>query len=338
TRTAKNEDKMRINELTIKQLPHPETGQNRYRDDGLPGFGVIVGKRAKTFFVMHGKDRRVQSIGRWPAMSVKEARLEASALISDPPPKKPQISLEEARDTFLDDCRRRLRPSTAERYYYGLKDIDLADTKIADPTTVKCLKAFYNWCIEHELLDRNPFARRKIKFRTRDRLLTDDEIAAIWAVDQRPFSDIAKLLILTGQRRNQIWRFDPAWVHGEELTFPASIMKSARPHTIPVTGFGEYLPALPFSFNSWSKSKRRLDKTCGVADWVLHDLRRYFSSTMARLGVPLHVTEQLIDHRSQVSGVAAIYNRYNFLKEMREALAAYETHIFGLVAEKHTSS
>lgn len=126
-------------------------------------------------------------------------------------------------------------------------------------------------------------------------------------------------------------------MHGEELTFPASIMKSARPHTIPVTGFGEYLPALPFSFNSWSKSKRRLDKTCGVADWVLHDLRRYFSSTMARLGVPLHVTEQLIDHRSQVSGVAAIYNRYNFLKEMREALAAYETHIFGLVAEKQTS-
>lgn len=202
TRTAKNEDKMRINELTIKQLPHPETGQKRYRDDGLPGFGVIVGKRAKTFFVMHGKDRRVQSIGRWPAMSVKDARLEASALISDPLPKKPQISLEEARDTFLDDCRRRLRPSTAERYYYGLKDIDLKDTKISDPTTVKCLKAFYNWCIEHELLDHNPFARRRVKFETRDRLLSDDEIAAIWAVDQRPFSDIAKLLVLTGQRRN----------------------------------------------------------------------------------------------------------------------------------------
>ena len=324
---------MRINELTIKQLPHPETGQKKYRDDGLPGFGVIVGKRAKTFFVMHGKDRRVQSIGKWPAMSVREARLEASLLISNPTPKKQQISLEDARDAFLDDCRRRLRPATAERYYYGLKSIDLADTKISDPTTIKCLKAFYNWCIDHELLDRNPFARRKVKFEARDRLLSDDEISAIWAVDQRPFSDIVKLLILTGQRRNQIWRFDPGWIEGDELTFPASIMKSSRQHTIPVSGYGKLLPSSPFSFNSWSKSKRRLDRACGVTDWVLHDFRRYFSSTMARLGVPLHVTEQLIDHRSQVSGVAAIYNRYDYLKEMREALAAYENHIFGMVAD-----
>ena len=324
---------MRINELTIKQLPHPASGQKKYRDDGLPGFGVVVGKRTKTFFVMFGKDRRVQSIGKWPDMTVKEARLEASAIMSDPAPKKRNTSLDEARDAFLADCRRRLRPTTAERYYYGLKDIDLTDTSISEPTTVKCLKAFYNWCIEHEILDRNPFAHRKVKFVARDRLLSDEEIAAIWAVDQRPFSDIVKLLILTGQRRNQIWKLDPSWVDGDELTFPASVMKSARSHTIPLTGYRDYLPERPFSFNSWSKSKRRLDKACGVSDWVLHDFRRYFSSTMARLGVPLHVTEQLIDHRSQLSGVAAIYNRYDYLKEMKEALETYEAHIFALVAD-----
>jgi len=54
---------------------------------------------------------------------------------------------------------------------------------------------------------------------------------------------------------------------------------------------------------------------------------------MARLGAPLHITEQLIDHRSQLSGVAAIYNRYDYLKEVREALEMYEAHVFGVVVQ-----
>ena len=121
------------------------------------------------------------------------------------------------------------------------------------------------------------------------------------------------------------------WVNGGVLSFPATIMKSGRPHSIPLTGYGQYLPEQSFAFNSWSKSKVRFDKACGVTDWVLHDFRRYFSSTMARLGVPLHITEQIIDHRSQLTGVAAIYNRYDYLAEMKDALERYEAHIFGVV-------
>ena len=48
---------------------------------------------------------------------------------------------------------------------------------------------------------------------------------------------------------------------------------------------------------------------------------------MARLGVPLHITEHIIDHRGQLSGVAGIYNRYSYFSEMREALLLYETHL-----------
>ncbi|WP_317056562.1 tyrosine-type recombinase/integrase [Roseovarius rhodophyticola] len=236
------------------------------------------------------------------------------------------------RDRFLADCHSRLRPATAERYQYALKGIadtklDQLSTDIADPNQIKALKALFNWCIDRGYYDRNPFIRRKVIFNVRDRLLTDEEVAAIWNVEQAPYSDIVRLLILTGQRRNQIWRYDPAWIEVDTITFPSSVMKSKRPHTLPITGFGHHLPDKPFSFNSWSKSKARLDRRSGVKDWVLHDCRRYFSSTMARLGVPLHVTEEIIDHRSQVSGVAAIYNRYTFLDEMREALTKYESHI-----------
>lgn len=232
----------------------------------------------------------------------------------------------------------RLRPPTVERYYYALKGIedvklDKLSTNISDPNQIKALKALFNWCIDHGFHDRNPFIRRKVVFGVRDRLLTDNEVAAIWHTDQRPYSDIVKLLIFTGQRRNQIWRFDPTWIDGDVLTFPSEVMKSKRPHSIPITGFRELLPTTPFSFNGWSKSKVRLDRRSGVSDWVLHDIRRYFSSTMAQLGVPLHVTEQIIDHRSQISGVAAIYNRYTFLDEMRQALRAYEAHLARVTAE-----
>lgn len=325
-----------LTEITIRKLPNPATGSAKHLDPSLPGFGIRCTSRSKSFFVMYGKERRVKTLGKWPSLSLKDARHAAKRLLVSPPVVVHNPDFHELRERFLADCRERLRPSTVARYYFSLKDLpdtklDKVNTDIDEPNQIKALKVFFNWCIDHGFTDRNPFIRRKVRFAVRDRLLSDDEIAAIWKVDQRPYSDIVKLLILTGQRRNQIWRYQPEWREGDELIFPASIMKSNRSHTIPITNFGQYLPNQPFSFNGWSKSKLRLDKSCEVTDWVLHDLRRYFSSTMARLGIPLHVTEQLIDHRSQLSGVAAIYNRYDYLKEMREALTAYEDYLAKIV-------
>ena|SRR5271166_3854720 len=83
-------------------------------------------------------------------------------------------------------------------------------------------------------------------------------------------------------------------------------------------------------FNSWSTEKAALDRRLGgtVEPWRLHDLRRYFSSTMARLGVRLEVTERLLNHVSGTqSGIAAIYNRHSYEKEMREAIEKYQDYI-----------
>ena len=109
-------------------------------------------------------------------------------------------------------------------------------------------------------------------------------------------------------------------------------MKSKRVHTVPATPNVLDLLRQLEPFNGWSKGKVRIDRETNVANWVLHDLRRYFSTTMAKIGTPLHITEQIIDHRSQITGVAAIYNRYSFLDEMREAVSTYEAHIAKIVA------
>ena len=321
-----------LTELTIRKLPNPESGSERHADPSLPGFGVRCTARSKSFYVMYGENRTIKTLGKFPDLSLKDARTAARQLLAAPPKVRVTPSFGEVRERFLDDCRERIRPSTTDRYYYSLKDLpdvslDKFPTDIDEPNQLKALKVLFNWCIDHGHYDRNPFIRRKVKFAERDRLLTDEEIAAIWSVEQPPYSDIVKLLILTGQRRNQIWKFEPSWIKGDLLTFPASVMKSKRPHVIPLTGYRRYLPDKPFAFNSWSKSKLKLDAASGVTDWVLHDIRRYFSSTMAKLGVPLHVTEHVIDHRSQVSGVAAIYNRYDFLSEITDAMLELEVYL-----------
>lgn len=326
---------MRLTDIAIRQLPFAEKGQIRVRDNLLPGFGVTVGTNTKTFFVMYGPERKLKTLGKWPSVSLRDARSQARLILATPKPPSRSVTFSEARTAFLADCSLRLRKSTVDRYHFALKDVrakslDSINPNTTDPNQLKALKAMYNWCIDRGLADKNPFIRRKVVFNVRERLLTHEEIATIWAYDNKPYSDIVKLLILTGQRRNQIWRYQSEWNDGEIITFPSTIMKNKAPHTIPVTGYGDYLPTEPFSFNSWSKSKARMDRITGISDYVLHDFRRYFSTTMAMIGVPLHITEHILDHRSQVTGVAAVYNRYSFLPEMREAILKYEAHIGNL--------
>jgi hypothetical protein len=53
---------------------------------------------------------------------------------------------------------------------------------------------------------------------------------------------------------------------------------------------------------------------------------------MARMGFPIHVIEAVLNHRSgAISGVAAVYNRFNYLPEKRHALEAWAAHVTGLV-------
>ena len=237
------------------------------------------------------------------------------------------MSFSEAREAFLADCAQRLRQSTVDRYSYALKDItatglDKVSLEVTDATRLKSLKVFYNWCIDHGLTDANPFARRKVIYGQRDRVLTDEEVAAIWQHDHKPYSDIVKMLLLTGQRRAQFADFQRDWIKDETIVFPSSVMKAGKEHIIPLLPAWEpYLPTA--SSNSWTRNKTRMDEDTQVSGYVIHDLRRFFSTSCARIGVPLHITELILDHRTQLTGVAAIYNRYSYLDEMRDALRHY---------------
>jgi integrase len=81
-------------------------------------------------------------------------------------------------------------------------------------------------------------------------------------------------------------------------------------------------------FNGWSKSKAVLDKASGVKGWTLHDLRRTFASNLAKLRVPIEVREKLLNHQSgSFAGVAGIYDRYDYMTEMRDAISLWEQRL-----------
>jgi integrase len=85
-------------------------------------------------------------------------------------------------------------------------------------------------------------------------------------------------------------------------------------------------------FQAFSRAKRELDALCGVTGWRLHDLRRTCVSGMAGLGVAPHVADKILNHQSgTISGVAAVYQRHQFLAERKEALERWGAHIANIV-------
>lgn len=324
---------MKLTDLAIRSLPLPEKGQRTYWDKG---FGIRVSQGgSKTFIVKVGG--KWLTIGKYPRISLKDARKQALSLKVAPSPKTRLESTTEAVRAYLEDCQTRLRHNTYreyERHLLKAPDVPLSQLKrdqidLSSPERVKTWKVFFNWCIRNELTDKNPFAYIPVKYGQRSRVLTNDELRDLWHYTWPPYSDYLKLLILTGQRRGQFNTFE---IRDDTLYFPAEIMKGKVEHTIPATPYVLELCDRLEPFNGWSKAKKRADLHTGVTGWTLHDCRRTFSTNCAALGIPLHVTERILAHSSgSISGVAAIYNRHTYMQEMRQALETHEKYIHSVI-------
>lgn len=330
--------RQKLTDIAIQKLRHPESGDVKYWDEVLPGFGVRLTARAKSFFVVRGRARKLTTIGRYPDISLQDARREAKRLLVHSDIPKATNHLPDAVLAFLNEVKDTVRPKTLDQYTYYLKSApaialtDLTKHHLRNPTPhqVAAWKVFCNWCVRNQLLERNPFANVHVEYGQRSRVLTDEEVATIMAYDAPPFSHILKLCLLTGQRKGEVTQFCPEWIEGDTITIPAAVAKNGHEHTIPFNLLtAKYLKEYQHqSFNGFSKAKARFDAAHPWPHWVLHDTRRTFATIHARLGTPVTVVEAMLNHRSgTVSGVAAIYIRHNFLQEARTAALKYEQFI-----------
>ncbi|GMN12558.1 MAG: tyrosine-type recombinase/integrase [Qipengyuania citrea] len=224
------------------------------------------------------------------------------------------------------------------------------------------LSSFYGWALPRlDALPGNPCrdAGRPPAPKARDRVLNDTELGILWNLldeEPAPFGPAIKLLILTGQRRGEVFEADRSEFDLEEKlwTIPANRAKNGVAHLVPLSDEAakivesqtakddseKLFPARGNGANGasgFSKTMSRLRPALEeaiaqpVPRWTLHDLRRTLATGLQRLGVRLEVTEAVLNHVSgSRAGIVGVYQRHDYFSEKREALDAWAEEVLRL--------
>jgi integrase len=235
------------------------------------------------------------------------------------------------------------------------------------------IRGFFNWASERFDLDANPASDIKPKrligaLVTRDRVLTDLEIQALWRATGRmryPAGACLRMLLLTGQRKTEVAR--AAWpefdIPNAMWTVPPERFKSGSSHRVPLSrdmlALLEGLPRFaksPFVFttngtkaiNGFNRVKRDLDRHMlnimraaarlrgddpdGVKlrPFVLHDLRRTMRTRLSSLRVPDTVAEVAVGHGRK--GLQRVYDQHGYEAEVREAMELWAARLREVVS------
>ncbi len=213
------------------------------------------------------------------------------------------------------------------------------------------IRTFFRWCVGRGYLLHSPCEAMSSPSRyiPRQRVLNDEELKALWQAADRiryPFGTFVKMLVLTGQRSGEINALHFNSIDQGHRTITFSETKNGRVHVVPFGDlFVEVLGTVPHQtgllfpgreedkpYNGGGKQKWLMDKDLKLPHFTLHDLRRTFATKLAELGVAPHVVERLLNHSSgTISGVAAIYNRFEYRDEMRAAIGAWEKRLRGML-------
>lgn len=365
----------------------PGAERSIYWDNDLPGFGLqVTAAGAKGFVCQYRAGRRSRRLAIKATLKLGEARKEARAILGavakghDPLAERRKKEAE-AENTLQSVCENyfhregkklrtiRERQITLARLVYPrlgsrqIEDVRRSDiTRLLDRIedgsgpamashTLAYLRKILNWHAGRSDDYRSPvvrgMARTKAAEQARDRILTDDELRAIWKATgemQNAFGPLCRFLLLTATRRDEAARIRRSEINGE-WTIPGARYKSKRDHVVPLSKAAKTVIAsvpvigdgdLVFSHDGkrpvggFSKFKSALDKSSGVKGWRLHDLRRTARSLMSRAGVNSDIAERCLGHI--INGVRGVYDRHAYLEEKRaafDALAKEIKHILG---------
>src|SRR5262245_22515740 len=348
----------------------------RYRHHGAPrkltlgAFPVLDLKSARD---LGAKALRAVAEGRDPGQEKVQARA------SQPD------SVEAVAEQFIErHCRRVNRPKTAYETERLLRRhvlprwrgrsidsitrrdvLDVLDRVVDSGAPIEANRALaavrkmFSWAVSRDIIAASPCAGVKPPSaeQSRDRVMSDDELRLVWkAADEIgfPFGSIIKLLICTGQRRDECgqMRFSEVDLDKRLWTLPRERMKAGQAHEVPLNALAvDILKSAPrlagsdlvFTTNGatpvsgYSKIKRRIDVLLppDTPHWTLHDLRRSVASGLARLNVSLPVVERILGHTSgSFRGVVGIYQRFDFADAKRQALETWGSFVAALVQGK----
>jgi integrase len=368
-----------------------------YFDDDLPGFGLrLRNTGARTWLVQYavaGKTRRVV-LGSTALLDPGKARSTAKEILAqvrlgrDPAGEKAEGRVRAAEtaaaalQSYMAHQRSRLKPLSylqVERHLlkhckplHALQLAKIDRRAVANRLSAiatksgpveanrvrSSLAAFLRWCIDEGMIDSNPAAgATRRPERSRERVLSDAELKAIWSATagDDDYSAVVRLLMVTGQRLAEIGSLRWSEIIEDWIVLPASRTKNSRQHTIPLVPVAGAIldrprrPDRDFIFgrrrdrplSGWSICKAALDERLGaaVAPWVHHDLRRTMATKMAEMNIAPHVIEACLNHVSgHKHGVHGVYNRSDYSAQKRHAFAAWAEHLLAIVEGRATAT
>lgn len=248
----------------------------------------------------------------------------------------------------------------------ALLDLLPAEKLALKRNTFAVLRALFRWALNRGDIDRSPCEGMDTPkaVTPRDRVLSDQELARVWRASAgagKLFGPIVRLLIATGQRREEVSALDWSEIDRDSQlwTLPKERSKNGIAHLIPlnvcaagvlseISGSSKDWPrsGLVFAtsggkrYIAHSKGKQQIDRALSsddssvMAAWRLHDLRRTLATGFQKLGVRFEVTEAVLNHRSgSKAGVAGTYQRHDWLPEKRLALDQWAKHILSISAD-----
>jgi integrase len=367
--------KVTLTDLSVRALKAPASGQQTYWDKALPGFGVRVSLGGtKTYILVHGLRRSRTTIGRVGVVGLSAARKRARELLAAKTlgvvPEATALTLPDALQAFLHTYRAKNKKSTALeterllRRHLTLKKVvsqlTTADiTNLVDRIPAKseaqhffvAARTLCNWLVKRRHIPSSPMAGLDLPYRSRsrDRVLSDRELAIVWKAAEGDYRDLIRLLILTGQRIGQFTNLRGSFIDRAQhlISWPAEAMKGNRAHTVPYGDMAadiieqRFVDGLLFSgernadkpFTNFSNSQKRLSQKTALPHWTAHDIRRSVTTQWAGpLGIPPFLCEVMLAHKGgEVSGVHAIYNRWNYEPQLRQLVERWEARLAALI-------
>ena len=234
-----------------------------------------------------------------------------------------------------------------------LDKIETGELKMADGDPIKggpvmadrtlaIIRKIMNWHAARADDFKSPIvrgmARTTAKDRARSRILSDDEIRAVWNTASKAegaFPALIRFLLLTGARRTEASAMTWDEIKDDDWVLPASRNKTKLDLVRPLSEaalaviepFRREGGGYVFStdkgrtpISAFSKFKGKFDTASDTSGWTLHDCRRTARSLMSRAGVDSDHAERALGH--VIAGVRGVYDRHDFRREMKRAYDA----------------
>ena len=221
------------------------------------------------------------------------------------------------------------------------------------------LKAFFNWCIENDHIERNPFEKLGMSWDTpaRTRALSLDELCLTMEVlpdhPSPTFRALFTTLVFTGMRdQSEACAAKFGWINERDqcLDLPKEATKNSQPYSValPPLILSMFLhlrqiavedgtPDIDREFIFSTDGERRYTIPPGDREalldllpeefehFTLHDLRRSMATGLARIGVISKIVERGVLHHlpAGTSELERVYDRHEYLPESVVAVARW---------------